>query len=437
MSPDAPKTTAAALSNRHAKGFDRRGRHNRIKIILIYTFLFSLAAPIIIFIGPLRLSPYRIFLITLFIPCFVLWISRRAGKVRSFDILIILYAIWSIIALLKAHGLGAVEGAGINAIEILGSYFFARCFVRTQKEFEKTIMCFFIIICIFAPLSLIESVTRHNILNEILSTAFSMPPRANSEQRWGLYRATVLFEHPILYGVFCASALGLVTYVLGNGRVSFANFVRSGLVAIATFFSLSAGPLVALASQIYLIGWDKITHRIPRRWAILCGLIFAAYVSVDLLSNRTPVEVFISYLTFSPHTAYQRVLIWDFGTAEVARNPIFGIGLNEWQRPAWMPGSMDNFWLVQAVRYGLPGLGFLVAALIVLGISLARLRLRDRGVLNCRKGWFLTIIGLAIAGSTVHYWNAVYCLFMFLVGSGVWMLDYNLTKKPSRGQAKS
>jgi hypothetical protein len=69
---------------------------------------------------------------------------------------------------------------------------------------------------------------------------------------------------------------------------------------------------------------------------------------VDLLSNRTPFHVFVTYLTFSVETGYARIMIWNWGIAEVMRHPVFGIGLAEWERPLWKSGSMDNFWLVRS-----------------------------------------------------------------------------------------
>jgi len=403
-------------------------------VLLVSLFLLGLAVPIILFIGPLRLSPYRIILILLFVPCMFSWLSGRCGKIRSPDILTAFSAIWGSIALLKAHELDAIEASGILIIETFGSYLVARCYIRSAQDFQRAIWILLIVTIILIPFAFVESLTGRNFLNEALSTVFNMPVTFNKEPRLGLNRALTSFEHPILYGVFCSSVLGLVFYVLGHGRMSAANSVRSGLVVIATFFSLSAGPLVALAGQLGLIGWDKITRRIPHRWAILCGLLLAAYVTVDLLSNRTPFEVFISYLTFNEANSYNRVQIWQYGIAEVARHPVFGIGLNEWARAYWMSDSMDNFWLFNAVHYGVPGFGFLAAALIALCASVARLRIRDNQFQTYRKGWFVTVIGLAIAGTTVHYWNAVYCLFMFLIGSGVWMLDCKsaISRSPGR-----
>lgn len=431
LSPD-PKVTATPVGSRHASVSNRRRQQGRMNLLLVWLFLIGLILPIQLYIGPLRLSPYRIILLALFFPCLIALFSGRCGKIRLPDVLIFLYATWASIALFRAHGVDAVETAGIHVIETLGSYFLARCYIRSARDFEKFIKTFFIFVIILFPIALLESITDRNIFLEALSTVFKVPGRWDIGTRLGLYRAMGGFQHPILYGVFCASALGLVFYALGHGRVSLANCVRSGLVAIATFLSLSAGPFVALAAQFGLIGWDKLTRRIPHRWAILCGLLLAAYVTVDILSNQTPFGVFITYLTFSSSSSYNRVHIWQFGTAEVLRNPVFGIGLNEWQRAFWMSDSMDNFWLWQAVRFGLPGFGFLAGAIIAVGVSLARQRLRDRRLLNYRKGWFVAIIGLAIAGSTAHYWNALYCWLIFLIGGGVWMLDCDSRNKRAK-----
>ena len=132
-------------------------------------------------------------------------------------------------------------------------------------------------------------------------------------------------------------------------------------------------------------------------------------------------KVFISYLTFSPQSAYNRILIWDYGTAEVARNPLFGIGFGDWARPVWMSDSMDNFWLVTAVRYGLPALIFLASAIVLLALRQARANTNDVTVNRHRMAWLAIIIGMAVSGITVHLWNAVFAYFFFLIGTGAWM----------------
>src|SRR5690606_25454492 len=112
--------------------------------------------------------------------------------------------------------------------------------------------------------------------------------------------------------------------------------------------SLSSGPLAALSTQIVLLAWERMTRRIPARWLLFSSLLAMMYLTVELVSNRSAIRVFLHYLTFSSHTAYNRITIFNWGIQDVWRNPIFGIGFNVWTRPPWMHStSMDNFWLVQ------------------------------------------------------------------------------------------
>jgi hypothetical protein len=241
-------------------------------------------------------------------------------------------------------------------------------------------------------------------------------------ERLGFGRAYGAFDHPILYGVFCASSLALVFYVLGQGRFTLKAGRRIAVVFAATFFSLSAGPLATLVVQCGLTAWDFVTRRIPYRWWILFGLFVAAYIVVDILSSRSPVRVFATYFTFSGHTAYDRIGDWTWGMVNIRQNPMFGVGLNDWVREPWMSASLDVFWVVQAMRYGVPAFLLQASALLVLCFAVGRRRFRDRRLKAYRTGWLIAVVALIIAGLSVHFWNALYCLVMFLQGSGVWLL---------------
>jgi hypothetical protein len=137
-------------------------------------------------------------------------------------------------------------------------------------------------------------------------------------------------------------------------------------VGLATFMSASGGPYVVLMMQGFVAAWERVLGKVQGRWAALFTLFGLTYVGIDLFSTKTPFHVFVNYFTFSKQSAYNRILIFEYGTAEVARHPVFGIGLGDWERPVWMSDSMDNFWLVTAVRYGVPA--FLLLLGLLLGI---------------------------------------------------------------------
>lgn len=153
------------------------------------------------------------------------------------------------------------------------------------------------------------------------------------------------------------------------------------------------------------------------------GMFAAIYLWIDLMSNRSPFHVFVTYLTFSTQSAYNRINIWNYGTAEVARHPWFGIGLGDWIRAPWMSDSMDNFWLLIAVRYGLPSLGFLLALMLGMIWVIAQRKNLPQEWWNARHAWAFTLFGITVAAGTVHLWNALFVLFLFLIGSGMWLYD--------------
>ncbi len=126
----------------------------------------------------------------------------------------------------------------------------------------------------------------------------------------------------------------------------------------------------------------------------------------------------LSYLTFSPATAYFRLIIWEWGFYHNALvNPLFGIGENEWVRPSWMHStSMDNFWLVQMVTYGIPAFVFLATGTVLFLAN--QPRALSVAAAQMRKGWVISMIGIMVAGCTVHYWNHSFVWYFFVLGLG-------------------
>ena len=104
------------------------------------------------------------------------------------------------------------------------------------------------------------------------------------------------------------------------------------------------------------------------------------------------------------------------------RHPLFGIGLSsDWGAPWWRPPSVDNYWLVVAMRYGLPALAFTVAGhRAACGADLARRGLTEEAA-SYRKGYLIALAGLFLVLGTVHIWGAVSVFIMFYLGAGAWI----------------
>lgn len=397
--------------------------------VWITTFVVATATPLMFQISGAHLNAHRAMMLVMIVPLVFRWISGHApGKVLLVDALMVVSVLWMLLALLANHPPGQVFVFWLSqAVETLGPYLLARLVIRDRKSFFFFIKTLTVIVLCLLPFSMIESVTGRTVLIDVFEKipGTGVPPNVGYGERLGLVRAQSTFEHPILYGVYCAIALSLCLVCLrADDTVSAAGrWIRAIGVGAAVFFSVSSGALAAVVVQVGLLAWDYVLRTVKARWHLFSGLFAAGYVFVALVSNRAPLVVLISYVTFSASTAYNRVLIWRYGTDDVMNSPFFGIGLNDWTRPFWMVSSVDNFWLLWAMRYGI--VGFVLLALPILLILRGVIRRDfsdDSGLADCRKGYVFSIIGVATALATVAFWGGSYAMLCFLIGSGVWML---------------
>ncbi len=385
--------------------------------------------------GGLRFSAYRAVLIVLFLPMFFKLLSGKAGKFTIFDGLVIGHSFWATLALIKWGGFAqGVESGGIYVIEFMGAYLMGRLYIRNYEDFAAFANFYVGVVVGMLVFTIPEALTEWHILRDTAAQLLGGPRAPYIDKRMGIERAFGPFDHPILYGVFSASAFSLAYFIVAER--SFKN--KKGMaktlgVVVATFISGSGGPYVVLAMQMFVAGWERVLTGVQGRWKALFGFFAMAYLWIDLMSNRTPFHVFVTYFTFSTQSAYNRINIWNYGTAEVARHPIFGIGLGDWVRPVWMSDSMDNFWLLIAVRYGLPAWFMLFGLMIGMVIVAASKKNMPEKFNNARRAWGFTLFGITVAAATVHLWNSLFVLFMFLIGSGAWMAE---AKSMRRGEAK-
>ena len=392
-------------------------------ILLPALLLVSLILPVYFFIAGLRLSPYRLMLLLAFVPVVVMALTGKAGALRRSDTFVLLHGAWSFLAMLMVHGASEVPFAGMYVIETVGAYFFGRVMVRNIEQFDRVVTAIFYLVLFLIPVAYYEALTGRLLLNDLFRPVLPVLPRFWIEGRWGLERAQGPFEHPILFGVFVAAGFSLFLFGLGRRPGGPMGFIRSLFAVVAVFPSLSAGPFTALMFQVLLSLWDQVMMVLKKKWKILGWIAIFMYVTIDILSNRTPFHIFIDYLTFNSGSAYNRILIWKFGTENVADNPIFGLGLNDWERPFWMGPSVDNFWLLTAMRYGLPSAVFIAVATVFVLLDTGRAHLTTPKTIGLRKGYLMSMAGMILAMCTVHLWNATYVFFMFMLGAGLWMAE--------------
>ena len=376
------------------------------------------------FLG-LKLSGHRIILIVFAVPAIVGWLTGKAGKIRSVDWLVIGLSFWACLTLAVNHDIAKIwQFIGMFMIETIVPYFIARTYIRSFAAFRYFVKWLFIVILVLLPFAAFESLTGKTPLLDIFGNVFSVHQKWEFPPRLGLLRAQATMPHPILFGVFCAPAFALSWYVLGWGKPLSA---RVGLVSIvggSVFCSLSSGAYLNVIIQMALMSWNAVFQFLRNKWKVLLMCFAAVYFVAEVGSGRNVFEIFATHFTLTPGTAWARIHTFNFATDDIMRNPIFGIGLNDFSRPHWMQflSSVDNFWLVITLRHGFPGLLLLLSAVITIHIQLGRRQLTG-ALADARLGYLFSLTGLCVSAVTVHLWDSTFCFLMFFLGAGAWLLD--------------
>jgi hypothetical protein len=398
---------------------DRRASH----LLPALLFVGALAMPpeTSFVVGGLRLSPYRLVLLACFVRCARCLLSGEVGARRLPDVMIVLHALWAGVALIVAHGIAqAAPTAGIYFVESVGAYLLGRTCVRNERDLERVVWLFTVITACLVVVTLPEAVTGKHFVRDVFRSMLGGTPPDEMGKRYGLTRAFGPFEHPILHGVFCAVSVGMSLQVLGGGAGRAA--ARTCVLMVATITTVSSGAIVSALLQLGMIVYDRATAWLPGRWYLLAGAVVAGLIAVGTVSSRPPHQVLMTSLALSRETAYTRMEIFNYGSLSVAKHPLFGIGLADWERPDWMPetGSVDNFWLLTAMRYGIPALLLLAGAMAYVVVRGATASKGSPESLRGAKGLIFAVVSVSLAGTTVHFWNALFTLFFFLLGCGMW-----------------
>jgi len=220
--------------------------------------------------------------------------------------------------------------------------------------------------------------------------------------------------------------MAIVGLKYANGRTSLVKRLLWSLgSAGGAFFSLSAGALMGIILQLALMTWDWILRNMRARWKLLGWISAIVYVILDIVGGRPPLVILSRFVAFDPATAWNRYLIWQYGTTYVGKHPIFGGGLfNDWERQPWMPPSVDNHWLLLAMRWGIPGCSLMLGMYFYILVRLVRTDLEhDPAAAAIRKAMVFIFIGMFFQLGTVLVWQATYSLMLIMLGGSVWLFN--------------
>lgn len=406
-----------------AGAFGARGGDAVTSSVWITGFIIALIVPIQIYVGDIRLSFYRIALLLALFPVLSALAQAKGLRWRLADTLIVAFAVTGAVSLAVTKA--SVAAIGIFLIESLGPYFLTRVFIRNAAQFSAMVRVLVICIIITIPFAFYENLTRDPIVLSVLGKVMTVISNVPHEQRLGLDRAQVTFDHPILYGVFCAFGFSLAVYAYRDRLAERLWIWKGSLVGLAAFLSLSSGAIVAVGLQLALIAYDRVMRAFKWRWTALAISFTSIFTVLEAASNRSMAQIMVPYLALNSGTAYTRLIVNDWAISGIVTRPWFGFGFTyHWPAPFWVvTTSIDNFWIAMAFRHGVPTVAFLIAAIAAILWPVIFTRQKDPFVNACRTSFVITVIGICVAIITVHLWNSTYVAFMFLLGSGMWLTE--------------
>jgi hypothetical protein len=397
-------------------------------------YLIAVVLPVSFNIGPLLITSVRAVLLVMTIPLLIKLLSGKIGRILITDVMFLMYIAWGVLALSITSASQVISQSGSVGVEFIGGYLISRAYIRDRESFLAMCRFLVILVLISTPFAIYEAKTGHPAVLEFIRKIPGVTSVliVTNQGRLGLERVQYTFAHPIHYGLFCSVTLALCFVALKNVYSNGRRWAESLIIMLSGFLALSSGALLAIALQVALISWFSIFSRVRARWWILFGLFGLAYFVIDILSSRSPLEVFMSYATFSAHNAYWRSIIFEWGvknllgdaSLNIPAAPWFGLGMNTWIRPYYMySGSMDNFWLVTAIRFGIPGLAFLLIG-YTWGIFKVMRRDFDNipALLQIRRAWVFTFLGLSFTLCTVFVWSNIFSFVFFMFGAGIWLI---------------
>lgn len=393
---------------------------------LVAVPMFLTLLPLRLDVAGLLLTPTRVFFLLVIPMLMIRLFSGAYGKILLMDWMVILYIVWYALSMVVNSPGQAVSLIGMQGSIVIGSYFCARAAIRTTEDFLKFSKIYLIIVLVTLPLALYESITAQFVIPELINMipGLTSVPEINYERRLGLDRAQVVFSHPIHYGFFATAAVAYFFCAFKNTTDFFRRCLAVFGCLVGGVLAVSSGPMLGAVFQMALIGYDWVTRivPVPARWKLLAWVALVIYTVGELASPYPFLQELANRVALNSGTASVRGVIFEYGSQQVLMTPILGVGNNEWQRPVWMLPSIDNEWLLTAVRSGIPALIFQLIAFFWPLFYLGRKRFNmGSDLANIRLAYLVAIFGWGIVLVTVSTFAEMTIVLHILLGSGAFL----------------
>lgn len=337
--------------------------------------------------------PARISAAVLFIPA-LLVLCRNGRRLVLCDFLAPATAAWMIVASIGSAGVNAIPTAGGDALDFLGGYLLARAYFFGCPALDTFVR----VLKVFAFIAIILAVAQ-SVSGSMIITREAV---SEDQLRNGWLRAPSTFDHPIMFGIFCALTAAILLYW---EKTLLRRSVAIGVCFLGCMSSLSSAALMAFSIILAAFTYDQLLKQYSWRWSALWTII-GTFSFVVFVVTAHPLSWVLSHLTYDPQTGFYRIMIWDTGMAYIAQSPVIGYGylFNN----AILDATIDSVWLVLALRFGVP----MIVLFFLTNVSVFLPNHRNFEVTNdvhmdqMRRAFTLVLLIFMFTGLTVHFWKS-------------------------------
>lgn len=361
----------------------------------------------------------------LMLPWLLMRISRSPPGFRIWDYLFFAGTLWMTFAFMVYYGPGSgfVRGAALT-FDAAVPYVIGRLCIRNLDDFRRFLVFAAPGLILVGGSMFLEVLAGRPLIRPAMANVFGALPAYQDgvavgergiiiDQRLGILRAGGPFSHPIHAGMFLASFFPL--YIFAGIR-SWPG-LSGKILSFFAVFSASSGAYLGLLMGIGLVMVDYFQRMITfLSWRLIVPAM-AGLLTVAHFGTERGIINYLLQFTLNPSTARYRRIIWDYGTQSVERNPWFGIGFTGYERLPWMVSSIDNHWLMLAIRFGvIPSfavLGAAIAILFLLGRSASMSNEADR---KLRVGITISLFTMIVLGFSVAFFGGMQTWFYQFMG---------------------
>jgi hypothetical protein len=426
-------TNYSRLATSSLRSHQALSTSSRFTIWFIATAVF-MPYSIAVFLGELKLTPAKVALTIFVLPAALSFLSAAARgerRIMASDFFVVATSAWMIAGPVLASGSDALQGAAFQSFEVIASYIIARSFFFGESSVEQFIRALKVVTVVVIGLGALDTLTQQFVTNNAVLAIFPPPVEPQltghfSRSVFGInvLRATSTFDHPIMFGTFCAvmSAIFLFYEKRTTTRLFYV-----GLCVFGCLLSLSSAALLTLIVVICSFCYDRAFKKYATRWKLFSMAFFGLFFLFFLVSNN-PFGWIIRNLTLDSQTGYFRVLIWNLAIDNISLHPFVGTGFKPTGNYI-LDSTIDSLWLGKAVIYGIPMIVFLILAGVVALIpsrAQSRIRSINPDIDSMCLAFSTAVMSFGLVGLTATYWNAPWLFAIMCLGVRVSLKEYCL-----------